>query len=184
MALLAAVPAFAAAQVDTNNYARVAIYGIGDTIIGHLTLGASTTADAKRLLDLHAGLGPARDNQITFRIGSATVYPRLLFTPPWTMHQLYFEKDTLVLVVDGMPHDLPSTRAEFGRRFPKAQETHRESAWYELQTPLSRCIWLIAVFSATTDTLESNGYIRVCPSTAPVHGMGSSLVLQTEPCVA
>jgi len=161
-----AVPSFAAAQADTTNPARVAIYGIGDTIIGHLTLGASTIADATRLLDRHAGLGPARDNQIMFRIGSRTLRPHLLYNPPWTMHQLYFEKDTLVLVVDGMPHDLPSTRAEFMRQFPRAQETNREPGWYELQTPLNKCIWLIAIFSTTTDTIESDGYARVCSSTA------------------
>lgn len=78
------------------------------------------------------------------------------------MHQLYFQNDTLVLVVDGMPHGLPSTRDEFMRRFPQAQETHREAGWYELQTPLNECIWLVAVFSTAGDTIESSGYARIC----------------------
>ena len=160
--LLAPAPSLVLAQADASNPARVAIYGIGDTVLGHLVLGSSTIRDAKRVLDQRAGLGPARDNQITFRIGSVDVRPRLLYTPPWTMHQLYFQNDTLVLVVDGMPHGLPSTRDEFIRRFPQAQETHRESGWYELQTPLSECIWLVSVFSTAGDTIESNGYARVC----------------------
>jgi hypothetical protein len=162
--LLAAAPTFVAAQADTTNPARVAIYGIGDTVVGHLVLGVSTTADAKRIFERRTGLGPARDNQVTFRIGSATLRPRLVYTPPWTMHQLYFENDTLVLVVDGMPHGLPGTRAEFMRRFPEARETHRESGWYELQTPLRECMWLIAVFGTTNDVIESSGYARICVS--------------------
>lgn len=160
--LLAATSSIASAQSDTSNPARIAIYGVGDSIVGHLVLGVSTAADAKRLLDRRVGLGPARENQIAFRIGNVTVRPSLLYTPPWTMHQLYFQNDTLVLVVDGMPHGLPSTRADFLRRFPQAQETHRESGWYELQTPLNDCIWLVSVFSTASDTIESNGYARVC----------------------
>jgi hypothetical protein len=88
--------------------------------------------------------------------------PRVLYTPPATMHQLYFDKDTLVLVVAGVPRDLPSTELEFMGRFPTARETHRESGWYELQTALSKCVWLIAVFDIRTDTLESNGYAYSC----------------------
>jgi hypothetical protein len=78
------------------------------------------------------------------------------------MHQLYFQKDTLLLVVDGIPHDLPNTRLEFMGRFPKAPETRRESGWYELQTSLSECVWLIAVFRTSTDSLESNAYAGTC----------------------
>ncbi len=44
----------------------------------------------------------------------------------------------------------------------KARETHRESGWYELQTSLSECVCLIAVFRTNTDTLESNAYARTC----------------------
>jgi hypothetical protein len=154
------------AQADTSNPARIAIYGIGDAILGHLTLRTSTPADARRILEPHGGLGPARDNEVTFHIGSATMRPRLLYTPPGTMQQLYFQKDTLVLVVDGIPHDLPSTRLEFMGRFPKARETHRESGWYELQTSLSECVWLIAVFRTNTDTLESNAYAGTCDVTS------------------
>jgi hypothetical protein len=157
-----AAPSLPSALADTTNPARIAIYGVADTVIGHLILGVSTPADAGRVLEAHGGLGPARENEVTFRIGTATMRPRLLYTPPGTMHQLYFDKDTLVLVVAGVPHGLPSTRLEFMSRFPEARETHRESGWYELQTPLSECIWLIAVFGASTDRIESNGCARTC----------------------
>jgi hypothetical protein len=50
------------------------------------------------------------------------------------------------------------------RRFPEARETHRESGWYELQTPLRECMWLIAVFGTTNDVIESSGYARICVS--------------------
>ena len=160
--LLALGPSLGSAQADTSNPARVAIYGVGDSVIGYLVLGGSTPAEAGRVLETHGGLGTARDNEVTFRIGSTTIRPRLLYTPPGTMHQLYFDKDTLVLVVAGVPHGLPSTRLEFMDRFPKAREIHRESGWYELQTPLTECVWLIAVFGASTDRVESNGYARTC----------------------
>lgn len=155
-------PSLGSAQADTDNPARIAIYGVGDSMIGHLIVGSSTPEDARRVLGAQGGLGPARDNDVTFRIGSATMRPRLLYTPPGTMHQLYFDKDTLVLVVAGVPHGLPATLPAFMGRFPHARETHRESGWYELQTPLNECIWLIAVFDARTDRLESNGYAYIC----------------------
>ena len=149
-------------QPDTNDPARIAIYDARDTTVGHVILGRSTVADAARLLATLGGLGPRRDNDVTFRVGSGTLRPRLLYTPPATMHQLYFEKDTLVMVVSGVPHGLPATRLEFLKRFPTARETHRESMWYELQMPLNDCVWLIAVFTTSTDRLESNGHARVC----------------------
>lgn len=157
-------PGFAvgSAQPDTSDPARIAIYDARDTLVGHLVLGRSTVADAARLLAALGGLGPRRDNDVTFRVGSGTLRPRLLYTPPATMHQLYFDKDTLVMVVAGVPRGLPATRLEFLKRFPTARETHRESMWYELQTPLNDCVWLIAVFTTSADHLESNGYARIC----------------------
>lgn len=160
--LIASGPALGSAQADTSNPARVAIYGVAGTALAHLILGGSTPADAARILEAHGGLGPARENQVTFRVGSVIMRPRVLYTPPATMHQLYFDKDTLVLVVAGVPRDLPTTRLDFMGRFPAARETHRESGWYELQTALSKCVWLIAVFDIRTDTLESNGYAYRC----------------------
>jgi hypothetical protein len=150
------------ATQDTSDAARVAIYDATDRVIGHLVLGRSTPADAARLLERSGGLGPARDNAVTFRVGPATLRPSVLYTPPRTMHQLYFQHDTLVLVVAGVPHELPGTRGDFERRFPGTRETHREPGWYELQVPLNECVWLIAVFGAATDRLDSIGYARVC----------------------
>jgi hypothetical protein len=150
------------ATQDTSDAARVAIYDATGRVIGHLVLGRSTPADAARLLERSGGLGPARDNAVTFRVGPATLRPSVLYTPPRTMHQLYFQHDTLVLVVAGVPHELPGTRGDFERRFPGTRETHREPGWYELQVPLNECVWLIAVFGAATDRLDSIGYARVC----------------------
>lgn len=152
----------ASAPGDTGNPATIALYGMGDTIIGQVVLGRSTPPEAQRLLEAHGGLGPARDNEVTFAIGGITLGPRVLYTPPGTMHQLYFDRDTLVLVVAGIPRGVPGTRAEFLERFPKARETHREDAWYELQTPLNGCTWLIAVVETGTDRLESIGYAWAC----------------------
>ena len=150
------------AQPDTNDPARVAIYDVRDTLVGHLMLGKSTVADAARLVAGLGGLGPRRDNEVTFHFGSAMLRPRVLYTPPATMHQLYFAKDTLIMVVAGVPRGLPATRLDFAKRFPTARETHRESMWYELQTQLSACVWLIAVFNTSSDRLDSNGYATVC----------------------
>jgi hypothetical protein len=149
-------------QADTSDPAQVAIYGPGDAMLGRLVLGVSTPADAARLLEGHGGLGAARDNNVTFQVGPTALHPPFLYTPSGTMHQLYFDRDTLVMVVAGVPHGVPGTRSDFVARFPGARETHRESAWYELQTPLSDCVWLIGVFDTNADRLDSIGYARVC----------------------
>ena len=143
---------------DVQDPARIPIYVAGDSMVGELVLGRSAPSDAQRLLDPHGGLGPARDNDVTFQVGSVTLRARRLYTPPRTLHQLYFRNDTLVLVVDGAAHGVPATRAEFMRRYPGAKETRREAAWYEMQAPLTGCVWLIAVFDAGTDRLDSKGY--------------------------
>ena len=108
------------------------------------------------------GLGPKRDNRVTFTIGTTELHPRELYTPPATMNQLYFDRGILVLVVEGVPRGLPTTRSGFLAGFPTAKETHRESGWYELQVQLRGCLWLIAVFRATDDQLESDGYAYTC----------------------
>ena len=153
----------APAQADTTDPARVAVYSFADSLLGSLVLGRSTVEDAGRLLAPVGGLGPARDNEVTFKVGAGSLRPRRLYTPPATMHQLYFQKDTLVLFVAGNPRGLPATRAEFMGQFPKARETRREAMWYELQVPLNDCIWRIAVFQVRNDQLESAGYARACP---------------------
>ena len=160
--LAASGPSLGSPPVDTGNPARIPLYGTGDTVVGHVILGRSTPTETRRVLESQGGLGPARDNEVTFRIGSASLHPQVVYTPPGTMHQLYFEKDTLVLVVAGVLHNVPSTRLEFVRRFPEARESHREEAWYEMQARLSECVWLIAVFGAGTDGLESYGHAWAC----------------------
>jgi hypothetical protein len=37
-----------------------------------------------------------------------------------------------------------------------------QGEWYELQTQLGKCVWLIAVFRTSDDTLESDGYGYAC----------------------
>lgn len=163
LVLLVAGPSRSAAQTDTIPSARIAIAAFDGTTLGYITLGSSTPAEVGQTLVKVGGLGPARENKVTFRIGNVTMRPRVLYTPPQTMNQLYFQNDTLVLVVEGRPHGLPNTGAEFVARYPAARETHRESGWYELQTRLSGCIWLLTVFSVGSDRLESDGYAYVCP---------------------
>jgi hypothetical protein len=68
-----------------------------------------------------------------------------------------------VLVVSGIPRGIPATRSGFLARYPAARETRREAGWYEMQAQLDRCIWLIAVFTAGTDAIESVGLARACP---------------------
>lgn len=155
-------PLLGSAPVDTGNPTRIPLYGTGDTAVGHVILGRSTSTEARRVLESQGGLGPARDNEVTFRIGSASLHPQVVYTPPGTMHQLYFKKDTLVLVVTGVLHNFPSTRLGFVRRFSEARESHREEAWYEMQARLSECVWLIAVFGTGTDSLESYGHAWTC----------------------
>ncbi|HEV2291248.1 MAG TPA: hypothetical protein VGR60_05365, partial [Gemmatimonadales bacterium] len=159
-----AVRSLAPTPTDTNDPARVALYGIGDTVLGHVTIGVSTIADAAQALRSPGGLGPPRENDITFTVGPSKIHPALIFTPPGTMHQLYFDRDTLVLVVSGSPRGIPTARTGFLARYPAARETRREAGWYEMQAPIDRCIWLIAVFTAGIDTIESVGRARACPA--------------------
>jgi hypothetical protein len=80
------------------------------------------------------------------------------------MNQLYFDKGVLVLVVEGIPRGLPSTRSAFLGQFPGAKEGRREGGWYELQVQVRDCLWLVAVFGVGDDKLESDGYAYTCES--------------------
>ena len=121
---MVAGPSRSAAQTDTIQSARVVIAAFDGTKLGYITLGASTPAEVGQTLQNVGGLGPARENQVTFRIGEVPIRPRVLYTPPQTMNQLYFQNDTLVLVVEGQPHGLPNTRAEFVKLWKN--QPHRE----------------------------------------------------------
>ena len=170
--LLVAIPAPGWGQAGTEGPGRVALTGFGGTSLGYVVPGTSRPQDVQHLLDSLGGLGPERRNAVTFTVGGRTMRPRLLYTPPATMNQLYFDHDILVLVVEGIPRDLPGTAAEFRTRFPTAQETRRETGWYEMQTRLTDCLWLIAVFGTADDRLQSDGYAYTC--TRPENGPRSA----------
>jgi len=133
-------------------------------IVGTLELGRSTIDSARSLFEsAGAGLGAERQNAATFVIGAHTLTPKRLFTPPGSHHQLYFDdQGILVLFLDGTPTDLPLSGEEFLRRFPEARESGRTSFSYEIQTPLTPCVTLMAVFRAAGDTLESAAYGYGC----------------------
>jgi hypothetical protein len=154
--------ASATAQVDSAAPFRIALTGIGGAAVGDVMVGTSHPGDVQRILASMGGLGPKRDNRVTFRIGTTELRPRELYTPPATMNQLYFDRGVLVVLVEGTPRGLPSTRSAFLAQFPGAKETQREADWYELQVQLRDCLWLLAVFRVSDDTLESDGYAYTC----------------------
>jgi hypothetical protein len=160
--LLLALPAPGWGQADSAAAGRVALTGFDGATLGYVVLGVSRPQDVQHALDSLGGLGPKRANSVTFTIGARKMRPRLLYTPPATMNQLYFERDILRLVVEGAPRDLPGSGPTFRTRFPAAHETHREIDWYELQTQLTECLWLIAVFGTKDDKLQSDGYAYTC----------------------
>lgn len=135
----------------------------GGVRLGPIKLGAARSADVSSLLSSTGGLGPVRENAITFHIGSASMRPPALYTPPRTMNQLYFQNDRLVLLVEMSTYEQPASRSEFIFRYPAARETRREADWYELQTPLDTCVTLMAVFGTANDQLASDGYAFLCP---------------------
>jgi hypothetical protein len=152
----------ATAQVDSAAPFRIPLTGFGGASYGDVIVGTSQAGDVQRVLASVGGLGPKRDNRVTFTIGTTELHPPELYTPPATMNQLYFDRGVLVLVVEGIPRGLPTTRSGFLAEFPAAKETHREPGWYELQVQLRDCLWLVAVFGATDDKLESDGYAYTC----------------------
>ncbi len=160
--LLLIVPAVATAQGDSAAAARIRLTGAGGARLGSVTLGVSHRSDVRQVLDSLGGLGPERENDVTFIVGADTMRPRRFYTPPATMNQLYFEDDVLVMVVEGIPQDLPLTRSAFAARYPDARETHREAGWYELQIQVGGCVWLMAVFGAGDNQLQSDGYAYTC----------------------
>ena len=150
------------AQADSTVRFQVSLTAVDGALIGDVVLGMSHPADLQRMLARVGGLGPKRDNRVTFTIGATELHPRELYTPPATMNQLYFDRGLLVLVVEGIPRGLPAARTDFVSQFPEAKETRREAGWYELQVQLRDCLWLIAVFGITDDKLESDAYAYTC----------------------
>jgi len=139
---------------------------VGGTAIGAVELGRTTVEAARRLFEAGgAGLGQERENAATFNAGTTHLAPKRLYTPPGTLHQLYFDDNgVLVLIVDGSPTGLPPTGREFLQRFAGARESGRTMGSYELQAPLARCVTLMAVFRAVGDTLDSAAHAYGCPT--------------------
>ena len=135
-------------------------------IIGGLELGKTMSDEARRLFENSGvGLGPERKSSTTFAIGTTTLAPELLFTPPGTLHQLYFDKNgILVLFVDGAVAEPFTTASNFRQRFSGAHETGRVVGSYELQADISPCTTIIAVFRTVGDSLDSVAYAYGCPT--------------------
>lgn len=160
--LLLAWPTPARSQVDSSTPQQVPLSTFTGATLGHLTLGISTPEEARQALDTLGGLGPKRDNAVTFTVGGRTMRPRLLYTPPATSNQLYFDRNVLVLLVEGSPRETAGTVEAFKTRYPAARETQRQPGWYEMQVQLAPCVWLIAVFGTADDALQSDGYAYTC----------------------
>ena len=161
--LLLLLPAAASAQVDSAEATKIALTGFGGASFGEVTLGVSRPADVRQLLNAVGGIGQARANKVTFEVGTATIKPPQVYGPPATQNQLYFIKDLLVVVVEGIPsQSLPPLRPEFDARYPNARETMREAGWYELTTQIAPCVWLYAVFGAEDNRLQSDAYAYSC----------------------
>ncbi len=133
--------------------------------IGELELGRSTLEAARQLFEnAGAGLGPEQETAASFALGTAQLAVKRLYSPPGTLHQLYFDdRGILVLLVDGAPVDFPHNGKAFILGFPTARETGRTLGSYELQVSLSPCVTLITVFNTVSDTLASTGYGYGCP---------------------
>jgi hypothetical protein len=156
------LPAVAFAQNDSTTAGIIALTGFGGSTFGNVILGVSHSADVQQLLDNLGGLGSKRENNVEFIAGNDTIHPAELYNPPATMNQLYFENDILVMIVEGIPHNLPASKLKFTELYPNSRETRRESGWYELQTQVSSCVWLIVVFNVADDKLESDAYVYTC----------------------
>jgi hypothetical protein len=160
--LLLIIPSIAMAQNDSTSAGIILLTGFGGATFGNVKLGVSHSADVQQILGNLGGLGSKRENNVDFIVGTDTIHPRELYNPPATMNQLYFENNILVMIVEGIPHNLPASKTQFIDKYPTARETRRESGWYELQTQISGCVWLIAVFNAADDKLESDAYAYTC----------------------
>ena len=160
--LLLLLPAVASAQIDSAEATKIVLTGFGGAL-GEVTLGVSRPADVRQVLNATGGIGAARSSNLTFPLGTVTIKPPQRYNPPATQNQLYFIKDVLVVVVEGIPsQSLPPLRPEFDARYPNARETHREGGWYELTTQIAPCVWLIAVFGADDNRLQSDAYAYSC----------------------
>jgi hypothetical protein len=152
----------AVAQIDSVSAGIVSLTGFGGSTIGTVRLGVSHSADVQLLLSNLGGIGSKRENNVEFFVGTDTIHPAELYNPPATMNQLYFQNDILVMIVEGIPNHLPLSKTQFIDKYPNARETRRDPGWYELQSQVSSCVWLIAVFNAADDELESDAYAYVC----------------------
>jgi len=129
---------------------------------GGLVLGKTTAAETERLLqNAGAGLVAARDNASWVVIGGITVTPRSIYKP--STYRLYFDsRNILVLIIDAAPRDVSRTGQDFRKKFSGSVETSKNDEQYEVQAPLSKCVWLIGVYRVTDDSLDSAGYGYSC----------------------
>jgi maltose operon protein len=149
----------------TDGPEQIAVTLASGKEIGRLAVGKTLIDEARRLYDESgSGLGPEQRNGTTFTIGTATLAPRRLFTPPGTFNQLFFDDNgKLVLFINKASADFGSTARDFRLRFPGSRETGRLVGSFELQTDLTPCVTLIAVFRTVNDTIDSTGLGYICP---------------------
>ncbi len=135
-------------------------------VLGAMEMGRTTLDDARQFFEgKGAGLGPERENAVSSAAMTTMQSAKHLYMPPGTLHQLYFDGNgELVLFVDGSAPGLPQPGTRCRQRFPGARETGRIFGSYELQTALSPCVALIAVFRTIGDGLDSAAYWYGCPT--------------------
>lgn len=166
-AVAASKPASVAGTKTPSNRPEIVIVRLANgKAFGAVELGRTNLGEARRLFENSAaGLGPERSNGATFTVGSVSLMPKHLFTPPGTMYQLYFDDNgVLVIIVDGAATNLPASGKDFRQRFLEARETWHSVSSYELQASLGSCVTLIAVFRTVNDSLDSAAFGYGCPT--------------------
>jgi len=131
-----------------------------------LNLGRSTFDDAVALVPTTpAGTeGGPRPANLQIEIGDQTLAPVEVFNAADASYILYFDdQGILVLLVDGEVFFERRSMEEVTQAYPSLQTTHDEPNWSEMQTRLTDCVMLIAVFGPSRK-LDSLGYAFTCPS--------------------
>ncbi len=163
--VVAATPVLHEAAVDLSGRPEsVRLHRNDGSEAGSLELGSSDLAGARELLAA-AGIdaGAERTVTSTFLVGPTTLAPTREMVPAGTPYIFYFNAaGKLVLVVDRAPAGIPATMDAFKSRFPSSWETGRTLASVELQTLLSPCVALTAVYRTADDGLDLAAYGYAC----------------------
>lgn len=129
---------------------------------GELTLGKTTLAGARRMLNTDTSSSRKIPAEHAWEIGGVTLRPRYSFDPGKAYYQLFFDdNERLIYMLDR--NERPEiTKVDLLARYPRALRVQSSETFEQFQVDVQPCVTMTALIDRKRNHVLQFGYAWTC----------------------